>query len=60
LRKVKQILFASLGKFKIYKKKKLMPPIMPINLMEDALQAEENLTTTNIPQHIKLPGTKVK
>jgi hypothetical protein len=23
-----------------------MPPIMPINLMEDALQAEENLTTT--------------
>jgi hypothetical protein len=27
-----------------------MPPIMPINLMEDALQAEENLTTTNIPQ----------
>jgi hypothetical protein len=30
-----------------------MPPIMPINLMEDALQAEENLTTTNIPQRIK-------
>jgi hypothetical protein len=35
-----------------------MPPIMPINLMEDALQVEENLTTTNIPQKNFLLKTK--